>query len=335
MAILTELGKKYPCSTQGYAIPTDDTESFMEAGDVVEAQWVADRDISTAAAFDLLIEVLKIKEEYPDFVLHYIKVESRRISVQYSIAPVGASHSPAVAALIWLVVKAIGILIGIALVGYVIYTLIDRQYWLAAKKPTGTAVITAKHTETDKAISDVLIYVDGNEVGRTDGGSIEVTDLPVGEHKFAGETLEGFHKPASITETIVKDQVHDITVWYRPEGIPDPTTGFLHVYTDPVQGMVYIDTVEIGLAPVSEEVDKGDHTISFGSVEGYITPDTQTVTVVAGQTKEITGKYRKPDEDEVWYEKYLKYALIGGGAILGASLLVPELIRALRRRGRE
>lgn len=331
--ILTELGKKFPCSTQGYAIPTDDTTSSMEAGDVVEAQWVADKDISMVAAFGLLHEVLKIKEKYPEFVLHYIKLESRKISMQYSIAPVGASHSPAVAAIIWAVVKAIGILVGIALAGYLVYTLIDRQYLLPVKPPTGTAVVTSKHTGTEKAIPNVLIYVDGQQIGRTDGGSIEITDLEPGPHQFAGEILEGFHAPAQITETIVKDQVHDITIWYRPEDDPEPTTGFLHIYTDPVQGMVYIDTVEIGLAPVSEEVDRGDHTVSFGSVEGYITPETQTVTVPAGKVKEVTGKYLTPGEGEEWFEKYLKYALIGGGVILGTALLVPEIIRLLMRRG--
>ena len=332
--ILTELGKKFPCSTQGYEISTDDTTSAMEAGDVVEAQWVADKDISIIAAFGLLHEVLKIKEEYPEFVLHYIRVESRKISVQYSIAPVGASHSPAVAALIWVVVKAIAILVGIALAAYAIYTLIEREYWLPAKKPTGTAVVTSKHTGTEKAIPNVLIYVDGEQIGRTDGGSIQITDLEPGPHQFAGEILEGFHAPAQITETIVKDQVHDITIWYRPEGDPEPQTGWLHVYTDPVKGMVIIDTEEIGLAPVAVEVDKGDHTVSFGSVEGYITPDTQTVTVVAGKTKEVTGKYLKPGEDEEWFEKYLKYALIGGGAIIGGALLIPEVIRLIARRGK-
>jgi len=35
-------------------------------------------------------------------------------------------------------------------------------------------------------------------------------------------------------------------------------------------------------------------------------------------------------EEGRWYEKYVKWALIGGGAILGTALIVPRLIEAAR-----
>lgn len=41
----------------------------------------------------------------------------------------------------------------------------------------------------------------------------------------------------------------------------------------------------------------------------------------------------EPSTDEPrWYEKYIKYALIGGGIILGAALIAPPVIRALAAR---
>lgn len=39
-------------------------------------------------------------------------------------------------------------------------------------------------------------------------------------------------------------------------------------------------------------------------------------------------------DEERWYEKYIRYALIGGGIILGAALIVPQVIRAITRRGK-
>ena len=39
------------------------------------------------------------------------------------------------------------------------------------------------------------------------------------------------------------------------------------------------------------------------------------------------------EEGEPWYAKYIKYALIGGGVIISAALIIPEAIRAIARRG--
>ena len=247
--MLAELGKYFPCETQGYEIATDDTQSTMQAGDVLEAQWICDRDINIVAGFDVLYGILKIKEEYPYFVLHYVRVETRKITMQYSIAPAGATHSPAIVAAIWAVVKAVGILIGIALVAYAIYTAIQRQYLFPAKLPTGNATIIAKHTETKKGISGVKIYVDGQYQGKTDGGSVSVKKLLAGDHQFAGEPLVGFHDPAPVTATVVKDQTIDVTIWYRPVDIPEPQTGYLNVYSSPVVGIVYVRWDRKGTGP--------------------------------------------------------------------------------------
>jgi hypothetical protein len=334
---LAELGKYFPCETEGYEIAIDDTEATMEAGDVLEAQWVADRDISIDAAFDLLVEALRMKEEYPEFVLHFVRVETRKITMQYSIAPSGASHSPAIAALIWIIVKAFGIILGLAVAGYLIYIAAEREYIFPAKKPTGNATIIAKHTETKKGISGVKIYRDGNFIGKTDGGSVSEKNILTGDHQFAGEPLAEFHDPAPVTATIVKDKTIDITIWYRPVDIPEPSTGYLYVYTSPVIGTVYVKGEEVGPAPQALKLAIGDYKVGFGPVDGYITPETQTVTIVAGDettAKAITGYYLLPGEEEGW-EKYLKYGLIGVGVIAGSALVLPPVIRAIREKRRE
>jgi hypothetical protein len=327
MAVLAELGTKFPCTTQGVQIPVNDEQVDFYAGEVLEAWFEADQDITVEAAFNVLHEVLKMKEEYPHFVLHYIKVERRKITVQYSIAPMKTTASPGllVIAAILIVLTFTGIILTIGLT--IRWT---RGYlW----SPTGDAVVSAVHTETQKGIPGVGIYVDGNPVGRTDGGSKLVKGLLIGPHEFNGETLEGFHPPMQITAEVLLNEVTNVNIWYRPSGIPEPETGELNVYTTPVTGAVYIDGEEKGPAPLSIELPIGDHSVGFGPVEGYITPTPQTVTIAGGPVPtSITGVYKLPDEGK-WYEQLAKYALIGGGIILASALVVPEAIRAIARRG--
>jgi hypothetical protein len=325
MAKLAELGYQFPCTTQGIQISVDDDQAEMYSGQVLEAWYEADRDISISSAYTVLNEILRMKEQYPYFVLHYIKIETRKITAQYSVAPVGAVHSPGlVVVLIFVLSLAIAAMIGIAL--NIRWT---RGYlW----SPTGTAVITAKHTETQKGISGVKIYVDGKYAGTTDGGSVSSKRLLVGEHQFSGETRDGFHAPAPVTALIELNKNINVTIWYRPSDIPEPKTGDLNVYTTPVSGIIAVDGKEVGPSPIAvKDLSIGNHSVGFGPVEGYITPLPQQATIVGGQTTIVTGTYVLPEEEEEWFEKYIRWVLIGGGVVAGGVLLLPPAIRALRK----
>jgi hypothetical protein len=72
---------------------------------------------------------------------------------------------------------------------------------------------------------------------------------------------------------------------------PPPTQGTLMVDTTPVKGPVYLNGVLQGTAPVTVNLNPGTYTVSFGDVEGYVTPPPQTVNIVAGQTTTVTGTY--------------------------------------------
>lgn len=333
MAILAELGAKFPCTTQGYEIDLEDNESTMQGGDVVQAQWVTDKDVGIDAAFDVVVDVLKIKEEYPEFVLHYVKVETRRITVQYSIAPMGATHSPAIVAIITAVLIRVGILLAVILGLYLIYTAVERGYWLPIKPPTGTAVVTAWDTKELRGIAGVAIQLDGNDVGETaSGGSIELTDIEVGPHIFTGEELPDYWPPDPVEQSVKKDERITLEIAYTPKSEPPPEYGWLYVSTKPERGQVFIDEDDYGLAPINVQLPRGKYMVSYGEIEGYITPDPEPATVVGNATTEIIGIYILPGDG--WWEKYLKYALIGGGIIIGAAVIIPEVIRTLMRRGK-
>ncbi|MBI2936585.1 MAG: PEGA domain-containing protein [Thaumarchaeota archaeon] len=72
---------------------------------------------------------------------------------------------------------------------------------------------------------------------------------------------------------------------------PPPDQGILSVTTTPVSGEVFVNGTSWGVAPVSKSVAAGTYTVSFGSVAGYTTPSSVTVSVTAGLTTPVEGTY--------------------------------------------
>ena len=74
------------------------------------------------------------------------------------------------------------------------------------------------------------------------------------------------------------------------EILPGPT-GVLHVNTSPINGPVFINGVDKGLAPVTLTVPAGSHLVEFGAVAGYITPSSVRLDVYQGQDATVNGIY--------------------------------------------
>jgi hypothetical protein len=74
-------------------------------------------------------------------------------------------------------------------------------------------------------------------------------------------------------------------------------TGTLSVTTTPVNGAIYIDMLLKGRKLWSGVLDAGNHVVTFGDVEGYITPAPQPVTVIEDETYGVIGFYRKLPSD--------------------------------------
>lgn len=347
MAILNEIGVKYPCQSQGVYIPPDDETTPVEPGQVMEAYFESDTDISAFRAAWAIRDVLLTKNDYPEFVLHYVRIETRRIVVQFSHSPPQGGVSSAISGngsitqyggrVSALPVWAIILIVMAALTLFTALNLRFFRGWLwSPPLPLGDAVVHVKDHETGLGIPDVSITVDGNYEGTTkSSGSIKVENLLEGDHIFEGEIIESYHAPDPVTATIVKDAQITVDLVYYPDDEPKPTTGFLVVNTHPVKGEIFIDGASYGEAPVGPvELERGKHYIAFGAVDGYITPKQQTVTIQGDETSSIVGEYLEPSPNGEWWEKYLKYALIGGGVIIGGALLIPEVIRLIARRGK-
>jgi len=331
---LIEIGNYYPCKSQGVSIDIENTEA--SPGDIIELYFESDYNIHASEAHDVALQIAKIKEDYPESVIHYFKVEGKRITIQYSIAPPSSPISSSAissrisAFTLWIKIAiAIVLLVG-AIIG--VYAL-QRGYLLPHKLPRGNAVVVAKDRVDGSLLPNVKISSDGLE-GATgpSGQGVLFEDLLEGDHVFIGETIDGYDPPSPITAYVTADKTVNVIIPYNPEGTVPPTHGWLDVNTDPVKGTVFIDSVDKGEAPVSSYEKIGDHSVAFGTIEGYITPEPRTVTVAGDPERTPSiGYYTTPGEE--WWEKYLKYALVGGGVILGSALIIPRAIRAIRRRG--
>ncbi|MGC8578400.1 MAG: PEGA domain-containing protein, partial [Thermoproteota archaeon] len=90
--------------------------------------------------------------------------------------------------------------------------------------------------------------------------------------------VEGYATPPTRTVYVAKKTVE------RGRYIRLVRRHLLEVDTSPVKGAVYIDGVYVGTAPTRTLVSEGVHTVTFGDIEGYITPAPRTVNVV-GRTR--------------------------------------------------
>jgi hypothetical protein len=311
----------------------------MEPGQVCEIYCDLDQDMDGGMAAEAVMSLHKLKEQYPDFVLHYVSFETRKVTAQISIAPPAMSISGygngsisqiAIAQVILIMLVAMALIaVIVAAIGLVLRWV--RGYLWSPPPPVGTAVITAEDANTKLGLHNVPVYMDGTLEGRTDGGSITVKNVLQGDHKFSGGNLSGYQTPDIVTVTIVKDQVKNITIWYYPTGSPKPTTGILEVYTEPPGGEVYVDTIDKGPAPISMKVTIGAHSVGFGPLEGYITPIVQAVTVSGPEPVVVTGSYLLPGQP--WWQSLIKWAALGLTATAAAAILIPRIAEAARKKG--
>ena len=131
---------------------------------------------------------------------------------------------------------------------------------------------------------------------QVDGGTYRnsgetVTGLTAGSHAVTFKAVSGYTTPASLTVTVLADALALGTGTYIP------LTGSLQVTLSPagavtagaqwqVDGGAYYATgaTATGLAA-------GVHTVAFKTVPGWITPNSQSVTVAAGQATSASGAY--------------------------------------------
>ena len=83
---------------------------------------------------------------------------------------------------------------------------------------------------------------------------------------------------------------------------PPPTTGTVNIITvdeqgKQVNGEIYVDGAFKGRGQVSVELGIGEHTITYGDVSGYVTPQPTKIVIQGGENLNIRAVYRLATSD--------------------------------------
>ena len=116
-----------------------------------------------------------------------------------------------------------------------------------------------------------------------DGGSI--VETTVGQHKVTFQSVKGYLTPSAQTITLIAGENLSKTVDYEPI---QPTV----TYTlTPTSGKWRIDDGEWTSSGKTLTTTVGEHTISFQSIQNYMTPAEQTITLALGDKYSQTVAY--------------------------------------------
>ena len=123
------------------------------------------------------------------------------------------------------------------------------------------------------------------------GNAPQSRTVETGSYIVSFGNVTGYISPQSMTAVVTVNTQTDVMGAYVP--IPPPEKGTLIIYTTPVNGEVFVNGQSWGIAPQSQIVDPGEYMVSYGSVEGYTSPSTQTATVNSDQITSVLGIYNR------------------------------------------
>lgn len=130
-------------------------------------------------------------------------------------------------------------------------------------------------------------------------GKIYVNGVFVGIGNYTGEyeirsytisfgKVDGYYSPRNPEVAIVANDTIEILGKY--EKIPN---GTLYVMTTPVDADIYVDGGKVGKGLFEKVYPENTNLmISFGTVEGYYTPDEQEAIIIAEEVTTVTGNYK-------------------------------------------
>lgn len=110
-------------------------------------------------------------------------------------------------------------------------------------------------------------------------------DLPPGMYNISFGPVQGFITPSPRPVTLMPGEKVFITVTFVKCGILRVTT------SPPVWAEICVDEAEMGTWGIWIHIAPGLHTVSFGSIQGLVSPQNQTISVESGENVWIIGRY--------------------------------------------
>lgn len=160
------------------------------------------------------------------------------------------------------------------------------------------------------------ILIDGASLGT---GSVELS-MPVGEYTVTFGAVEDYTTPASQTVAVTVGETTAVVGTYEEDVDPAPgdEVGTLAISTTPVNGEIFIDGVSVGTGSANRELAVGEYTVSFGDMEGYVTPADQTIAVTVDEETTVVGTYVLED----WLQKLVAtHGCLALGGVCTALML--------------
>jgi hypothetical protein len=185
------------------------------------------------------------------------------------------------------------------------------------------------------AISVTTSPVNGNIIvdGVYKGSGTWIGSADRGTHIVSFGGVSGYTTPASQTITVGIRHTTSVT------GVYVANTGTIAIFTSPVFANVFVDGIVVssetqlgGVRWWTKTASIGSHTVSFGSMPGYITPSSQVVTVSTGRTTSVAGTYVETQpilQINIPSARYVSQQLpisitnkVNGNAIVGADVKI-------------
>ena len=144
--------------------------------------------------------------------------------------------------------------------------------------PTGFGLLRV--TTSPAVVSSIYV----NDVLMNDWG-VDWVKLAPGTYTIHFTGVPGFLAPANQTVIVTADATTEVIGAFTQ-------VGYLHVTTNPgVDATIYVDGTAMDQWGAWVSLAPGTYTVSFGDVQGKVTPPPQTVTVTAGATEDVIGQY--------------------------------------------
>ena len=162
-----------------------------------------------------------------------------------------------------------------------------------------TTILTATYTGAPVGSVSVTIVPAGaittGALWAVDGGlwqasGATVSGLSLGSHSILYHDTTGFITPGGQTVTVTMGQTTNVTATYIPLANVSVTIIPAGAIANGAQWLVDSGSWQNSGATVSN-LSLGNHTITYLDAVNFVTPASQTVTLVAGQTTNLTATY--------------------------------------------
>jgi hypothetical protein len=148
----------------------------------------------------------------------------------------------------------------------------------AAIPQTGSLQVTLSPAVTQWAVDN----------GPLQNSGATVSGLSVGSHTVAFKALSGWTTPAIEVISVAANQTTSVTATY----LALPATGSVQVTLNPAMTQWAVDHGALqNSGAIVFGLSVGLHTITFSAADGWTTPASQTISVVANRTTPVTGTY--------------------------------------------